>query len=1416
MSSTKAALKAAKAALDAQNYTEVLEQCQKVLALDSGNYHANVFSGIAFEKQSKYEASVDSYRKAIKTKGNDPLAWQGLISLYEKLGGKEIGECQKATVQLAELYHEANDKAKCQTVIDKFVSHVRQHGTPAQQKLALEVLLPSSKFYDYLEGRILHPSITYSRLADIIEDEEKQRINRAIGERRTRLGAKISQVTTEVKREVFEASSLEKIYQHVIDWTPDDEIRRSYEEKLLQRCYDTLVILPADKKPEKLAKVEELYRGMVILKHPFLLAWDLALEWQDGASLSEWDLGILKEYIEFFPDNGLSLVLSGFLSSEISPFPQQIPPLNTDELNSPKEGATNGLSPEPPLAAEERLLLMTDGIEKSKLSILAHRLLAEYYLHLEEYEGAVDCCRIALNLLALESKKSGKSLQEYQSCFIVSNSDSILITLATSLVYYQSPKNHPEAKSLFEDLLRRKTTSTPVLIGLGLILKDQEHFPEAIEFLSQAVERNPTNANIRAELAWCRALQGNYKRSQEELTSCLPLVEVVDQNGRQLKAQILYRIGICIWHLDPSSTSRKDRKGAYSWFLKSLQANINFAPPYTSLGLYYADYANDKARARKCFQKAFELSHSELESAERLAISFADESDWDLVELVSTRVIDSGRAKPAPGSKRKGCSWPFAAMGVVELNRQDYAKSIVSFQTALRISPHDYHSWVGLGESYHNSGRYVAATKAFQQAEDVERHLTDDEASDRWFAKYMLSNVKRELGDYSNAITGYQEVMKLRPREFGLSIALIQTLVESAWHDIEIGCFGKAADSAIETIKVACNLAIERSDAFNLWKSLGDACSIFSFVQGHIEEYPSVHVSAMLQKNIDINIYDQLAEGDQIGKEILLSFSKNESTNGLANCLHAAILAHKRAVLVSASDPHAQAVAWYNLGWSEYRAHICLNPSIPKSSGSKYLKASIKCFKRAIESEAGNSEFWNALGIATAQLNPQIAQHSFIRSLYLNDKNARIWTNLGTLYLLQNDLQLANDAFARAQSTDPDYAPAWLGQGILALLYSDPKEAQIIFSHAHEIADSESLPAKRQYASSMFDNLSSTDSGGPASLVQPLFALRQLQSLRPNDMAHQHLFSLFSERVGSFTDAASSLASVCASAEADYEVTESSASLVQFAQSKADLSRVQLALHEYSASIESAELALQLTEDSDEPADVPSEDHLSRQAFRLSAHLSAGLAHFFSGSLSPAIDMFRAALEESCSAPDIVCLLAQVLWAKHEKALALDQLLAVAENAPEHIPSKILLGAAALLDSDADMLEAVAADLEALRGSETPSSDEMHKINALLAAIAARTSKAAELTAVNTCIMLRPYAPSGWRQLVPFTDDAYPAEMARAMAERSAPPIGALEVAELAGAFLETRVVGDVQRAIMAAPWLEQGWRALVGTVASS
>ncbi|KAJ6157771.1 hypothetical protein N7470_005363 [Penicillium chermesinum] len=1352
--SSKAALKAIRTALDAKDYATAIQKSQDLVSQDPTNYHGNVFLGLANDKLNKNDESEKAYLAATRIKPDDRTAWQGLISLYEKQQGQKLDAYREVVLKLGEIFANSDELERCQDLVNKYTKLAKSYGTATQQKQALELQLPTSPLYGFLEGRLPHPSLTYLRLIEIAEPEEREFINREIGERRTRLGARIDQVTLEVRREAFKKSGLKELYRGIIDWTNDDDVRRKYEEKLLQRSYDELEVASAK---DKRTKRNELIRGsqdMVIIKHPFELAWKIVLEWKDVKSYSEYDVGTLREFRDFFPETGLSKVLKGFLEKS-------------------DDATTN-------------LILMVDGLDLARDSIIAHRIVSERYLALEEYESAIDVARKGLLNVKEAARVSGANF--------IHTTDALNTTLANSLIYHQSPRYHPEAKGIFEEILQRDPTSTSCLLGIGLIFMEDHDHTEAVNLLERASERDPSNVKILGELAWARALNGDLETGLHDLQDALARLKEEQPDNKASKAVLLYRIGYCQWELDPSPVARKNRQGAYSNFLASIQANMNYAPAYTSLGFFYADYKGDKGRATRCFHKAFELSSDEIQAAERLSDYVCGPERMGPCRGRRTTRGGLWQMQACPGSKRTGYSWPYSALGTVQINKQQYTQSITSYHAALRISPHDYHCWVGLAESYHHSGRYIAATKAFEFAQTLEENLSDEEKKNVWYAHYMLANVRRELGEYDAAIAAYQDILRERANEVGNSIALIQTLTENSWKSLKGGMFNNAAEYSIKAIHVARDLAKERADIFNLWKSVGDAYSNFTYIKIKVDRLLSLpECKELLATQLDPTALDILADVDRVGNDWLKADQADGSVSADA-CICMAILAYKRAIHISAQDVHARAVAWYNLGWAEYRAYRSVQPD-PGSKGKRprrFLKAAMRCFKRAIELEAGNSEFWNALGVATTVMSPKVAQHSFVRSLHLNERNVQAWTNLGALYLLHNDIELANQAFTRAQSTDPDYPHAWIGQGMIAMLCGDPKEARGIFEHAFDISGSSSTLSKRQYSQTFFDQLvsSPTASNEVSQLIQPFFALHQLCAQDPSDLASVHLKALLAERMGEISDAESSLQAVLAGMEAEYEETESPASLSKYAQANADMGRVLLACHDYEQAAEKAELALTLSGEEDAEKFDPE----ACQKLRLSAHLTAGLAHYFMKSMDTAIDMFRDALQEADNAPDVVCLLAQVLWAKggeEEQSVARQQLLDCVERNPDHVGAITLLGTIALLDKDQDAIDALDSDIRTMITRDDIHEHERAKLLKLQSAISALGN------------------PQGWKELSAASGKSYAALVALDRALHSIPPHGDLDAEDLSRAYAQTGRLSDAYRAIMVAPHLPDGWIAV-------
>jgi superkiller protein 3 len=127
--------------------------------------------------------------------------------------------------------------------------------------------------------------------------------------------------------------------------------------------------------------------------------------------LLDLDIGTLRTFVELFPNEGLSKVVTGYLSSGISRYPLT-PEGDSREGPDLSEGGV-ALTQDVPVSQEDCLVLMTEGISEAEKSPLAHCLLGDFYLFLEEYESAVETTRRGLKYAAVEAKKTDLGFQRY-------------------------------------------------------------------------------------------------------------------------------------------------------------------------------------------------------------------------------------------------------------------------------------------------------------------------------------------------------------------------------------------------------------------------------------------------------------------------------------------------------------------------------------------------------------------------------------------------------------------------------------------------------------------------------------------------------------------------------------------------------------------------------------------------------------------------------------------------------------------------------------------------------------------------------------------------------------------------------------------------------------------------------------------
>lgn len=106
MSQVKTALKAAKSALDKQDFETAVLQAKEVVSQDPENYFGYVFLGRALEKQGKAQSAIEPYERAASIKPGEDLAWKGLCNIYETFGSKGVQGFTSASLELAKVYAE--------------------------------------------------------------------------------------------------------------------------------------------------------------------------------------------------------------------------------------------------------------------------------------------------------------------------------------------------------------------------------------------------------------------------------------------------------------------------------------------------------------------------------------------------------------------------------------------------------------------------------------------------------------------------------------------------------------------------------------------------------------------------------------------------------------------------------------------------------------------------------------------------------------------------------------------------------------------------------------------------------------------------------------------------------------------------------------------------------------------------------------------------------------------------------------------------------------------------------------------------------------------------------------------------------------------------------------------------------------
>ncbi|KAF9484467.1 TPR-like protein [Pholiota conissans] len=1289
MSFAKTHLKAARDGITKKDYVTAKKESALVLDFEPENYNAHVFLALAHLELGELDQSEQIYRKAIALNPAQPLAWQGLSNFYDRKG--DWMKQAEVLVQLVGVFNKSQDAVKCAETLQKLIVLYRNNGSRQQIISGLSYYLPESKVYSLLSTlpppdptnptgsttndaqEAIHNGFrVLEEVVALTEALEADTFKREVERQRMRLGAGTpEQLRKEVFLEIFDKSQLITLYESILNHpNTSDELRRDIEAKQLRYKQQYLQSIPATAdgralKQKVAHELDELVQGIVLLKKPDELGWRMHFEGTDCEDLSEYGRDHVRSYIRLFPESALSSLFRGYFA-----YNQEV--LSEDEEEQALFSLDEDVDP------LDTILNSSLGLSDT---ILGTRILAEVYLNELDYENAIKTSKQGLrNLNAVESDLA-KSLPKTRT--------GLQVVLSTSLVHFFSPKHHLEATRVIDEILARSPKNTASLMGRGYILQAALSWDEAAAVFDRVSALLPDDMNLglraKEEHAWCAYQLGRYEESLVQLQQVMQILEgLVGDYLNHERARCLWRIGKC--NMSIGGTSIQE---GYKSFISALKQDPEFAPAFTSLGIYYLEQSSppDPIRSSKCFQKAFELDARETIAARRLAEGFANDREWDLVEVVAQRTIDGEGGLNAGLQKAEldatsrylpTNSWAWKAVGVVKFHYKDYPAAIQAFQISLRVEPEDQPLWVRLGEAYNKAGRHVAALKALTHAHEMN--------PDDWLCSYFIADVKQCMGLYEDATVILEAIRETLPDEAGVLALLGQVHLDLGCSQVSDGFQIRAEQSFMDAIEVALNM-IERVPGFRTiaWKIIGDAAFQLSRFFTFIKE------EAIRQSLQVIKFLPPQERTEQIVKIVPLpSFSEEESLSGLQ-----AVIVSIYAYLCQLSLSQASSSgSWYDVAvalqsWTE--------KTTPTTDTKVAKEKSIEFLKKAIQLDIAKDIYWAALGNAYFLTHAKAAQHAYIRALEIDSKNADTWVKLGLLYAYHGDVELANEALYRAQVLDPDNTLAWVGQFLIAMANGHETDATLLLEHAVGLPNPVS-EADYEYSSQVFTQTKKLQHNDQVQevLLPAFFFLNRYCQHRPSDASGLHLLSLVCERLGHLSFGEELVQGAIKTLETAYEETEDPEVENRYVIANTTLGRLLLAQGAYEQCITSFETALGLLADKDDATNPT-------QALKVQAQLGSGLAHFFLGNLEAALgfleDGHAVAGSNQALRGHVTLVLAQTLWAigtEEAKETAKSRLLECIASDPENLAAINALAGMGILTNDDGLVDAALSEILAL------------------------------------------------------------------------------------------------------------------------
>ncbi|KAI9022171.1 hypothetical protein CLU79DRAFT_719153 [Phycomyces nitens] len=1334
---------------------------------ESGNYNALVFLGVAHANLDQDQDAEESYKRAIEVNDTQMLAWQGLLSFYEKRG--RYKDVVNTINHLLPRLLKSGDGNRLADYLNKLLDIYGSKEKDEEKYIeVMKYFLPGSKYYDIVKtaADIPRPLDIWKTLVAKTETEEADLIETRINSRRFMVSAgPLGEVKAKVEAEVYEKSKLGEMYETMLKLNPDN--KEELQIKLLD--FWRKKIVGVSEKAEVFyllyEKISKLAKALVDKKVKDPLPYEMIIEMSDVESADQYDQNILEYLCENYPENGLAKLAQGYFL------------YNQEQV-------------------DEAFDLFGEGLDFCPKSLYGYQCLSWIYYESKEFDNGLEYATRGRELVNGFEKDTGKLLKNVL----------LSMELCMAHCYRQLDiKYYPDAMKIYKKILSSNPNQMSALEGSGLILCADKKYDEALTCFEKVYSSDSTRHIALAEIGWIYCEKGEHEKAIEYISKAIEKAGDVTEYH--------YRLGRVYWAM--GGKYQQDPNYAFKYFLQAAKLDPQFAGGFAYLGHYYQSIKHDHGRAKKCYQKAYLLNPLDVDVAFQLSEYYISDKEESKAEDIFRKVTE---LSPKTG-------WAWRRLGYATMNADNYSEAITCFQKGLRTNTSDVRCWEGLAEAYAHEGRYVAALRAFERATDLDP-LSIHANHQKSLVKQKVGMLEEAISGFLATLALAE---KSHQNAYMPSIqGLAETYLDRAKEDFQQGFFGRTATGCGLVIQTALTGLQQDSSMMCLWKLIGDACAMYRLVPSYLglcayeplqqamlllKENP--HKKLGLPEDECSKLVDDFIQLDVSPEEGEFYLPPKTVLDVVYSCAGAC---YKEAIVLCKNHCAIVPAYWHDVALVYY---WMAENNLGESSHDSLTDMAIKFIRVALKMEPAQYLYWNTLGIISMRTYPKLSQHSLIKAMEYSNRSAVPWTNYGFLCLSLKDYELANQAFETAHSLDPEWISAWVGQAYVASLWGT--DAAAIFEHAFESSNGSALEASYGYAENVFTQLSVTgNTPDGTGLLSPAFALQKLTEQKLNDALALNLLGLLLERLGQFERAAEAFAGAILALETQAEHGRISEIELKKRMTKVhcNLGRTLCASGDFGGAIASYNSALAVSE-----AEGP-----ARIYCQLGAGIAYYFEDQLEESLGMFETALNETESDSSLRQDVVVLLSKVLWAlggNEQREVAKEQLFSSIADNPNYLPAIYSLCVMGMLEDDSTLTEAALHELAKVSVSDAFEFDKEQWIPWLFSRFyKLQGSQVQASRSIAKSVHQLPWLALLWRNLasdlVNCSSDARGRVLQTMTSSALAITLGeknpsaedkATAYECVARANTGKEAVREAQRAVMTAPWRLSSWQTLAASI---